>query len=87
MKVKKVPLRRCLVSQQQYPKKELLRIVKTPEGLVTIDPSGKQNGRGAYIYPSEENLEKLQKTKALQRALEVPIPPQLYQEIAELLKK
>ncbi len=87
MKVRKIPLRKCLASNQQYPKKELLRIVKTPLGEVIIDPSGKANGRGAYIKLNQENLDRLIKTKALERALEIAVPPELYQELQNMLEK
>ena len=86
MKTRKIPLRKCLISNERYPKKELLRIVKTPQGQVMVDHSGKQNGRGAYLKATNENLEKLRKSKALQRALECEIPDELYQEIAESIK-
>ena len=86
MKNRKIPLRKCLISNERYPKKELLRIVRTPEGQVMIDLNGKQNGRGAYLKPTVENLEKLRKSQALKRALECEIPEELYEEIAKLIK-
>jgi len=85
MKPKKIPLRKCLVSNQQYPKKELLRIVKTPQGEVKVDKTGKLNGRGAYIKLDEENLAKLVKSKALQRALETAVDEKVYLELKEML--
>ena len=87
MKTRKIPLRKCLISNERYPKKELLRIVRTPEGQVVIDQSGKQNGRGAYLKPTIENLEKLRKGKALQRALECEISEELFKEIAQFIEK
>ena len=86
MKTRKVPLRKCLVSNLRYPKKELLRIVKTPEGTVVIDSSGKMNGRGAYIKLSHENIDLLQKSKTLERALEQNIDPELYSELKAMIK-
>jgi len=87
MKTRKIPLRRCLASNQQYPKKELLRIVKTPDNTVVIDQSGKQNGRGAYLKLSQENIDKLIKSKALERAFECEVPAELYRQLQELLEK
>ena len=61
MKKKKIPMRRCIVSNEMKPKKEMLRIVKTPEGELAIDPTGKKNGRGAYVSMEPELVEKAQK--------------------------
>ncbi len=80
---RKVPLRKCVASQEMHPKKELLRIVRTPDGEVTIDLTGKANGRGAYIYPSEECLSLAKKYGSLEKALEVKIPAAIYDDIAE----
>ena len=87
MKTKKIPLRKCLADGQQYPKKELLRIVKTPSGEIIIDTTGKQNGRGAYLKLSAENIALLKKTKALNRALQTEIPEEIYLRLTEMLEK
>ena len=85
MKVKKIPMRSCVVTKERLPKKELLRIVKTPEGIVKPDLSGKMNGRGAYIKMDLETLDKAIKTKALERHLEVTIDDSVYEEIRNVI--
>lgn len=79
--MKKIPMRRCLATNESFPKKDLLRIVRTPEGEVKVDLSGKMNGKGAYISKSMDALNKARKSKVLGRALEVEIPEEIYQEI------
>ena len=86
MKQKKIPMRTCVVSNEKLPKKELLRIVKTPENEIKIDETGKMNGRGAYIKRSLEVVDKAQKTKVLERHLECTINSEVYEEIRNLLK-
>lgn len=71
--MKKIPLRKCIATQEQLPKKELLRIVRTPDGTVVIDATGKMNGRGAYLKKNREAVEIALKRKALERALEVTL--------------
>ena len=83
--MKKIPMRRCLATYQSFPKKELLRIVRTPEGEVRVDLTGKLNGKGAYISKSEEALELAKKKKVLDRALETEIPDEIYEEIAKVI--
>lgn len=87
MKVKKIPMRMCSVTRERFPKQELLRVVKTPEGEVKVDNSGKLNGHGAYIKKDFGVLEKAKRSKALARALEVEIPEDIYTEIEEIIKK
>jgi len=82
---KKIPLRRCLASNEQYPKKELLRIVRTPEGNIVIDATGKANGRGAYIKLSLENIEILKRKGLLGRVLECEIPDSIYDDLRRVL--
>ena len=84
---KKIPLRKCVACQVMVAKKELLRVVKTPEGGVIIDESGKQNGRGAYICRKKECFEKAEKTKALARSLDCDISAEVYAELKEALTK
>jgi len=79
--MKKVPLRKCVATQEQLPKKELIRIVRTKEGQVLIDESGKVNGRGAYLKRDKEAIELARKKNSLGRALEVTIPAELYDEL------
>ena len=86
MKDKKVPLRTCVVTNEKLPKKELLRIVRTPDGKVEADLTGKLNGRGAYIKSDVEILEKARKSKALSRHLEIEITDSDYDRIKEVIE-
>ena len=83
--MKKIPMRRCLATNESFPKKELLRIVRTPEGEVKVDLTGNLNGKGAYISRSKEALELARKKKVLNRALEVEIPEEIYEEIEKII--
>jgi predicted RNA-binding protein YlxR (DUF448 family) len=78
---KKIPLRRCVATGEQLPKKDLLRIVRTPEGTLAVDTTGKANGRGAYLKKDLEAVAKAKKTGALARALETKIPDEFWAEI------
>ena len=84
--MKKVPMRRCLATNESFPKKELLRIVRTPEGEVKVDETGKMNGKGAYISRSPEALALAKKKKVLNLALEVDIPEEVYVELDRIIK-
>lgn len=84
MKVKKIPMRTCTVSHEKLPKKELVRIVRTPEGEVKIDLTGKLNGRGAYLKKDKETVEKAKNTKVLERHLEVKISDEVYEELLKM---
>ena len=86
MKVKKIPLRTCVVSKESLPKKELLRIVRTTEGNIIADVSGKINGRGAYIKKDIDVLEKAKKSKILERQLETTISDEVYEEIRKTIE-
>ena len=86
MKVRKIPERTCVVTREKFPKKELLRIVRTPEGEVEVDLVGKKNGRGAYIKKDLAVLEQAKKTKALERHLEVEINDTVYEEIKNVIE-
>ena len=85
MKVKKIPMRTCVVSNERFPKQELLRIVRTPEGKIVPDLTGKLNGHGAYIKKDEEVLNKAIKNKALERHLECTIDESVYEEIRKVI--
>lgn len=87
MKNKKIPMRSCVVTKEKLPKVELLRIVRTPDGNVLADVSGKLNGKGAYIKKDISVLEKAIKTKILERILETEIPNNIYNEIREIINK
>ena len=86
MKVKKVPLRTCVVTNEQHPKKELVRIVKNKEGVVSIDLVGKAPGRGAYHNFKKEVILKAKKSKVLDRKLEVTVPDEIYDELMVLVE-
>ena len=84
-KPKKIPLRKCVATNEQFPKKELIRIVRTPEGEVKIDLVGKLNGRGAYLSRSLKAIEIAEKKKVLDRHLEVVVPETIYVELRQLI--
>ena len=83
MAVKKIPVRRCVGCGEGKPKKELLRIVRTPEGEVCCDATGRRAGRGAYICPRGACLAAALKKKSLERALQAPLPPEVKDRLAE----
>ncbi len=86
MKVRKIPMRTCIVTKESLPKKDLIRIVKTPEGNVIIDETGKSNGRGAYLKKDLEVIKKAQKSKVLNRALQIEVPDNIYLELENMIK-
>ena len=83
--MKKIPMRSCVVTNEKLPKKELIRVVRTPEGNVIVDETGKANGRGAYLKKSIETFEKASKSKILNRKLEVEVPDSIYDELKMLV--
>ncbi len=87
MKVKKIPLRTCVITKESLPKKELLRIVRTPEGEVKVDETGKLNGRGAYIKKDIDVLNKAKKSNILSKRLECNIDDSVYEEIKKIIEK
>lgn len=87
MKVKKIPLRTCIVTKEKLPKQELLRIVRTPEGSVVVDETGKMNGRGAYIKRDVSILELAKKKKVLERHLDCNVEESVYEDIKRRLEK
>ena len=78
-------MRKCVATQEAFPKKELIRIVRTPDLQVVIDESGKQNGRGAYLRKTKDAVLMAKKSNALGRALEVTIPEEVYLSLLELV--
>lgn len=84
MKTKKIPMRTCTVSHEKLPKKELVRIVRTPEGEVEIDLNGKVNGRGAYLKKDKDVILKAKQTKVLERHLEVKISDEIYDQLLDI---
>lgn len=87
MKSKRVPLRTCTGCGKQFPKKDLIRVLKTPEEEIILDITGKKNGRGAYICQSLSCLQNARKRKSLNRSLNVVIPDEVYQELERELKE
>ena len=84
--MRKIPMRTCVVTKEKCEKKDLIRIVRTPEGLLEIDLTGKKNGRGAYLKKSEEVFEKAKKSKILNKILETEINDEIYDSLSELVK-
>ncbi len=86
MAVKKQPARQCVGCRELKLKKELIRVVKTEDG-VCVDPSGRQNGRGAYICGNLACLEKAWKSKGLEKSLKMRVPEEVYESLREEMKK
>ncbi len=87
MKIKKIPMRSCVITHEKCEKKDLIRVVRTSEGNIIIDDEkGKANGRGAYLKKDIEVIKKAQKSKILDRVLEVEIPESIYEELILKLK-
>ena len=80
---KKIPQRQCMGCRERKDKKAMIRVVRCTDGSVSLDFSGKLNGRGAYVCPDPECLKKAQKSKALERSLEVAIPQEVYDRLAK----
>ena len=80
---KKIPQRQCMGCRERKAKKEMIRVVRGTDGVVSLDFGGKMNGRGAYICPKSECLKKAQRAKALERSLEVAIPEEVYDRLAK----
>lgn len=87
MKMKKIPMRTCVISHEKCEKKDLIRVVRTPEKNVIVDITGKANGRGAYLKKDPAVIEKAEKTKALDRILEVSVEKQIYDELRNIISK
>lgn len=78
---KKIPVRRCVGCQEMKGKKEMIRVIRTPEGDFLLDATGKKNGRGAYLCPSRECLDKARKSKGLERSFKQAIPKEVYEAL------
>ena len=85
MGTKKIPMRMCTGCREMKPKGALIRIVKTPEGEIRLDRTGKLNGRGAYVWKSAECLKKVQKSGALSRAFETQVPDEVFVQLEKEL--
>ena len=79
--MKKIPMRKCVATNEQLPKCDLIRVVRSKEGELFVGATGKKNGRGAYLKRSKEAIELAKKKGALKRALEVDIPDEIYEEL------
>lgn len=82
---KKIPMRRCVATNESFPKKELLRIVRTTDGNIQVDTTGKLNGHGAYLKKDLEAVKLAKKNGALKRALETDIPDEVYEDILKYI--
>ena len=78
---KKIPMRQCLGCREMKPKKELIRVVRSPEGEISLDFKGKASGRGAYVCPDPRCLKKAIKARALERAFSAQIPTEIYERL------
>ena len=87
MKQKKIPMRKCNGCGEQKPKKELVRIVKSPDGEVSLDLTGKASGRGAYICNNADCLQKARKSHRIDKAFEVAIPDEVYEQMLTEISK
>lgn len=81
--MKKIPLRTCVITREKLPKQELIRVVRTPEGEVVVDLTGKQNGRGVYLKKDLEVINKSEKNKILNRQLEAEVNKEIYEELRQ----
>jgi uncharacterized protein len=86
-KVKKTPLRTCVVTKEVLPKKELIRICATKDGVVSIDLNGKSPGRGAYLKLDQDVIMLAKKNKALDKRLETPVPEEIYEQLSKLVNE
>ena len=84
---KKIPQRQCMGCRERKAKRELIRVVRQPDGTVSLDFGGKMNGRGAYICPDMECLKKAIRSKALERSLEVAIPEEIYARLEQEMEE
>lgn len=85
MKQRKIPLRMCVVTREKLEKKDLIRVIRTPEGTVQVDSTGKMNGKGAYLKRDLEVINKAKKNKILDRVLEIEVPEGIYEELVKNL--
>lgn len=84
---KKIPMRQCVGCREMKPKKELIRVVRSPEGEVSLDFKGKLPGRGAYVCPDAECLKRAKRSKALERAFSAPLPEDVWQALEAQMKE
>lgn len=84
--MKKIPMRKCVVTQEQYPKQELIRVVLTPEKEIVIDSTGRVNGRGAYLKKDTEVFDLALKKRVLDRALKTKVDDAIYEELKQYVQ-
>lgn len=84
---KKIPMRQCVGCREMKTKRELIRIIRTSEDVILVDATGKKNGRGAYICPSQECFYQAVKNKGLERSLKTAIPEEIYKELEKEMEK
>ena len=87
MQQRKIPMRQCLGCRTMFPKRELIRVVRSPEGAVSLDFKGKLPGRGAYVCPDAECLKRAKRSKALERAFSAPLPEDVWQALEAQMKE
>ena len=83
LKPKKIPQRQCVGCREMKDKRQLIRVVKSPEDEISLDFRGKKPGRGAYVCPNAECLKRARKSRALERAFSAPIPPEVYDALEQ----
>ena len=86
LKPRKIPMRQCAGCREKKPKKELIRVVRSPEGAISLDTTGKAPGRGAYVCPAPECMKKAQKSRAIERALETAVSVEVYEQMLAKLE-
>ena len=86
-KKRKIPQRKCIVTNEMKPKKEMMRIVRNKENEVFIDPTGKKNGRGAYISMDEMVIERAREEKLLEKTFKIEIDPSIYEQLKDLINE
>ena len=87
LKPRKIPQRQCLGCREMKNKKDLIRVVRSPEGEISLDFKGKKPGRGAYVCPQTECLKKARKSRALERAFSAQVPPEVYEQLEEQMRE
>lgn len=85
--MKKIPMRSCVVTKEKLPKRQLIRVVRTPDGKIVVDETGKVNGHGAYLKKDLSVFEQAQKSKILNRHLEVNVPDEVFEELKKLVSE
>lgn len=84
---KKIPMRKCVATNEMFPKKEMIRVVRSKEGEVSVDPTGKKSGRGAYLSKTREAVEAAKKKNSLGTQLETTIPESVYEELIVFIER